>query len=339
MNKKILAALAVIVTLLSGSSDLLAWGIWGHNHINRGAVLALPKEMGLFFYNHIDFITEESTVPDLRKYTMNDKAEFPRHYINLENYHYESRAGMPKNVSEAISKFGKDSTDKWGTLPWHIQEMMTKLTKAFRNKNKTEILFLAADLGHYVGDAHMPLHTTENHDGQLTGQKGIHAFWETQLPELFGKNYNLFTGEAHYIKNVEKSTWDAIDSSYELSFTMLSIEKKLKNDNPEDKQYAMGEDGKPMKNEWGSLVHSYYYAHVYHELLNGMVERQMKKAITMTADLWYTAWVNAGRPDLSDLDPERTTERNKPSYAEDMNAWKKGKVRGCSSTKEFPKVK
>jgi hypothetical protein len=35
--------------------------------------------------------------------------------------------------------------------------MMEKLTIAFK-KSKNEILFLAADLGHYIADAHMPLH-------------------------------------------------------------------------------------------------------------------------------------------------------------------------------------
>jgi hypothetical protein len=30
----------------------------------------------------------------------------------------------------------------------------------------------------------------------------------------------------------------------------------------------------------------------------------MKKAVTATASFWYTAWVNAGKPDLSNLDAE-----------------------------------
>ncbi len=64
----------------------------------------------------------------------------------------------------------------------------------------------------------------------------------------------------------------------------------------------------------------------------------MRYAIKYIADFWYTAWVNAGKPDLTDLDPDYVTEANKPLYAADMKAWKKGKVRGCSSDKEFPPV-
>lgn len=325
----------VLVCFICYAPGVSGWGIWGHNHINKAAVLALPKEMGMFFYNHTDFITEESTGPDLRKFVYADKAEFCRHFINLERFNYESRAGMPKTLQEAIAKYGKDTMDKHGILPWYIQEMMVKLTKAFKNKNKTEILLLAADLGHYSGDAHMPLHTSINHDGQLTGQRGIHALWEGELPELFGKTYNLYTGEAHYIKDVEKATWDILDSSFGLVSRLLIVEKKMRDDNPEDKQFKMDSDGKRTKGKFGQDVHTYEYAHVYHELLNGMVEKQMRAAIKYTADLWYTAWVNAGKPDLSELDAERTTERNKAFYAEDMKAWKKGKVKGCSSQKEY----
>jgi hypothetical protein len=327
--------IAIICLAVFSATYVSGWGVWGHNHINKGAVLALPKEMGMFFYNHVDFITEESTVPDIRKYAMNDKAEGCRHYIDLERYDYTSVAEMPRTQNEAAAKYGKDTLNRYGILPWYIQEMMAKLTNAFKNKRKTEILLLAADLGHYISDAHMPLHTTINHNGQFTGQQGIHAFWESQLPELFGKNYNLHTSEAHYIPDVEKATWDMIDSSYHQVNKLLNVEKKMKNDNPQDKQYVLGADGQPEKNKYNQPVHAYEYAHVYHELLGGMVERQMRKAIQMTADMWYTAWVNAGKPDLSGLDPDYVTERSRVAYKEDMKAWQKGKVRGCKSDKEF----
>jgi hypothetical protein len=53
---------------------------------HRAAVMALPKPLQTFFFNHIDFITQESTVPDLRRNVINDKAEPPRHYFDMENY-------------------------------------------------------------------------------------------------------------------------------------------------------------------------------------------------------------------------------------------------------------
>ncbi len=338
MKYRLLSSL-LLLTIVCSVSKVYGWGIWGHNHINKGAVLALPAEMGMFFYNHSDFLTQESTVPDIRKYTINDKAEFCRHYVNLEKYNYDGRETMPKKLSEVITKYGKDSADKFGILPWYIQDMMAKLTDAMKNKHKTQILFLAGDLGHYIGDAHMPLHTTVNHDGQSTGQNGIHSFWECQLPELFGKEYNLYSGEAHYIKDIEKAVWDILDTSFLLSDKMLTIEKKLKDQNPMDKQYEIGPDGKPKKNDFGQNIHSYEYAHIYHELLQGMVERQMRSALVHTADFWYTAWVNAGKPDLSSMGPDYLDARNKPFYKEDIKAWKKGKVKGCASERDYPVMK
>ncbi len=334
MNKKIFITLS-IAAIMASSVAVFGWGVWGHNHINKGAVLSLPAEMGMFFYNHCDFMVEESTVPDIRKHVMADKAEGSRHYIDLESYGYSGRAGMPRTMDEAITKYGMDTLQRHGLLPWYIQDMMAKLTDAMKHKRKTEILLLAADLGHYVADAHMPLHTSLNHNGQQTGQQGIHAFWESQLPELFGKNYHLYTGPAHYVSDIEKATWDMIDSSHKLVDTLLRIEFKMRKDNPEDKQYAMDADGKRVKNKYGEPVHSYEYAHVYHELLNGMVEKQMKSAIADIADFWYTAWVNAGKPDLDDLDPASMTDRNKAVYKEDLKAWKTGKIKGLRSDKEF----
>ena len=335
MIKRILVAIAVVAVLISGIGYSYGWGVWGHYKINRGAVLALPKEMGMFFYNHADYLTEESVAPDIRKYTMGDKQEFARHYIDLEKYDYDRPANMPKTADEARSRFGKDSVEKYGTLPWTIEEMMVKLTAAMKAKNKAEILFLSANLAHYIGDAHMPLHTTVNHDGQLTGQKGIHALWESHLPELFGKNYSLYVGDVHYIDNVEKTTWDIIDSSHKLMIPLLYNDKKLRKDKPVEMLYKIGANGQPEQNKYGQKTHAYEYAHVYHELLGGMVENQLRAAIAATACYWYTAWVNAGKPDLSDLDPKYITERNTKFYLEDIKYWKKGKVTGYKVINEY----
>ncbi|MEJ7684411.1 MAG: hypothetical protein WKG06_42505 [Segetibacter sp.] len=127
--------------------------------------------MRVFFYNHIDFITEEAQMPDVRIYAINYKEEANRHYIDLEMLHNTSYEKMPGTLAEAKAKFGDSLLQKSGLLPWYIDDIITKLTKAFHDKNKPYILFQAGDLAHYIGDAHMPLHTTINHDGQLSGQK------------------------------------------------------------------------------------------------------------------------------------------------------------------------
>jgi hypothetical protein len=329
---KLLTGAACVVT---GAIFFLSWGTWGHQHINRAAVFALPEEMRHFFYNHIDFITEESVIPDVRKYTINDKAEFSRHYIDLESFQTTSSDTLPGTLKEATARYDAKFLDKNGILPWYMMEMMDKLSKAFKEKRKAEILFLAADLGHYLGDAHMPLHTALNHDGQLTDQKGIHAFWESQLPEKFGNNYNFYTGNAVYIADIKKEIWRIIMDSHQLADTLLLAEKKLKQNFPADRIYEKDAGGNLAKNKYNQSVHTYEYAKAYHDALKGMVEHQMRLAIAATANFWYTAWVNAGKPDLDALDPEALSSRNNKSYKRELKLWKKGELFGLKIDNEF----
>ena len=323
----------LIIILLAVSPGLLAWGVFGHEHINRAAVMALPEPIEAFFYNHIDFMTQESTVPDLRKYTLHDKAENPRHYIDLENF--GGIDSLPYTMTEAKARYDEKFLQQNGILPWYIIDMMDQLTKAFKEKHKTEILFLAADLGHYLGDAHMPLHTSANHDGQLTDQKGIHSFWESQLPEMFGNAYNYQVAEAHLISDIRKETWHILADSHRLKDTLLLADKKLKEKFGSDGIYKKDAAGNVIKNKFNQPVHSDAYAAQYHALLKGMVERQLQNAIEATASFWYTAWVNAGKPDLSNLDPAAQTKRNKKSLEEEKALWKKGKLFGVESEREF----
>ncbi|MBS1933331.1 MAG: S1/P1 Nuclease [Bacteroidetes bacterium] len=330
--------LLFVLVFIGGSITLaFAWGTWGHEHINRAAVFALPDDnLRSFFYNHIDFITNEAGVPDLRKYTLNDKNEFPRHYINLESYWQDVPDSLPRTFKEIRLKYPSEVLQKYGILPWYIQEMMDKLTAAFKQKRKEEILFLAADLGHYLGDAHMPLHTVLNHDGQLTNQKGIHALWESQLPEMFGDNYNFNTGKARYISDITAETWRIILSSYRQSDTLLAIDRNLKASfGGDDKVYELDSAKNIKKNKFNQPIHSNVYAKKYNALLNGMVEKQLRGAISATADFWYTAWVNAGKPNLNDLDPKELTERNASNLQKDLRLWQQGKLSSIISDKEF----
>jgi hypothetical protein len=314
------------------SAGMISWGTFGHEHINRSAVFALPQPLQTFFFNHIDFITQESTVPDLRKYTLNDKSENPRHFIDLENY--GSPDSLPATMTELKKKYDDKFLGQNGTLYWYLPELMEKLTKAFKEKRKTEILFLAADLGHYMGDAHMPLHTSANYDGQMTGQKGVHALWESRLPELFGKDYHYNVSEAKMVDDVPGAFRKIILHSHQLKDTLLSVDKELRKKFG-DKTYKTDADGKPMKNKFGALLFSDEYADAFHKALNGMVERQMRASIQATSDFWYTAWVNAGKPDLSGLDPAELTESNSKQLEKELKLWKSGKLFGVESEKEF----
>jgi hypothetical protein len=325
-----------VLLFVSGTSSLLyAWGVWGHQHISRAAVFALPPEMRVFFYNHIDYITEESTVPDVRKYAMSDREEYGRHFIDVEFFGATPFATLPKTWKEAKAMYSTDTLQQAGILPWYMQEMQVKLTTAFKERKKDAILFLAADLAHYIADAHMPLHTSLNHDGQLTDQRGIHSFWEGRLPELFGNTYNFNIGTARYIDDPVTESWRIIRESNAMAETLLSTERTLKARLPKEQIWQLDSNKAIKKNAFGQPLHTLEYAKAYHSALDGMVERQMRSAIVATANFWYTAWVNAGKPNLTDLDSKATTIRSKPHLDEEIELWKQGKLFDITPNAEF----
>ena len=280
-------------------------------------------------------MTEESVIPDLRKYTINDKAEFNRHFIDIESFEEKTPDQFPATMAALTAKYNADFLQKNGILPWYIEEVTEKLTNAFRQRRKSDILFLAADLGHYLADSQMPLHTSVNHDGQFTDQKGIHAFWESQLPEVFGEHYNFNTGQARYIENIHTETWRLIMSSHRQVDTLLAIERELKKSFPADKIYVKDSVGNIRKNKFNQPVHTPEYAKQYHDKLGGMVEQQMRSAIAATANFWYTAWINAGKPNLDRLDYETLTKRNRKYLKKEYKLWEKGQLFGLQTDWEF----
>ncbi|HRQ31378.1 MAG TPA: zinc dependent phospholipase C family protein [Saprospiraceae bacterium] len=186
-----------------------------------------------------------------------------------------------------------------GILPYYINIQCDKLVQAFKSGDKKRILRLATDLGHYVADLHVPLHAAKNYNGQLTGQEGIHAFWESRLPEMFAEaQYNYFVGKAQYIPDIERFAWNTLIESNRLHHEVLTLERKIREQIPEDRQYAY-----EIRSNMVVRTPSEELSEAYHKALAGMVERRMQESVLALGSLWLTAWINAGQPVL-DSDPE-----------------------------------
>lgn len=336
MFRKLFALLLILFLVGAAFQGSYGWGVWGHQHINRAAIFALPEPLRSFYFNHADFITVEASIPDVRKYTLNDRDEGPRHYIDLEAYGERPFDSLPHLWDDAVRRYGKSTLYKNGILPWYIALTTDKLTTAFRQHDKVRILLLSADLAHYIGDAYMPLHTSLNHDGQLTGQRGVHALWESLLPEMFGEGYNLHTTDLRDVGDPQQAAWDILQESHALVIEVLTTEKKLLDSWPQARIYASDSQGQIRKNRYGNPWFSDAFATAYHQALHGMVERQMRLAIASTASFWYTAWVNAGRPDLSVLDDPYTYRVNSSLLKSEYRLWtRQGKLVGVRPQAEF----
>jgi protein tyrosine phosphatase len=171
-------------------------------------------------------------------------------------------------------------------------------------------------LGHYIADAHVPLHTTKNYNGQYSGQEGIHGFWESRLPELFSNKYDFFVGKAEHLKNTQLAAWKAVETSNHFLDSVLRLEKELTIRYAE-KKYSFETKGKQTVK-----VYSVEFSNAYHDALSGMVESRMKGAIKMIGDFWYTAWVDAGQPDLKDIIKYTPTEEELLVRRKELEEWK-----------------
>lgn len=270
-----------------------SWGFFAHRLINQTAVFALPTELAGFFKLHIKTITERAIDPDKRRYV--DSAEAVRHFIDLDRYD-DAPDSIPIHWSQAKEKYQERVISARGIVPWQIDRSYRNLVAAFSDKDLTRIIRNAADLGHYIADAHVPLHTTANYNGQYTDQIGIHAFWETRLPEMFSTDYDLLVGKAKYISDPLETAWDIVKQSYELVDSVLLVEKELSQKVPANLQRAY-----LTRNNVLGLHYSDHYATAYHTALNGMVERRLRSSIHLVGSYWYSAWVDAGQPMLQNL--------------------------------------
>jgi hypothetical protein len=313
--KKILITL--LLFCLTGH-EVFCWGFFGHKRINYYSTFLLPPEMLVLFKANISFVEEHSTDPDKRRYAVKD--EGPRHYIDLDLYGTYPYKNLPRKWNDALKKYGEDTLMDRGIVPWHIQIMLGRLTAAFREKNYSKIMKNAAEIGHYIADAHVPLHANSNHNGQYSNQKGIHGFWESRVPELLADNqWDFMIGKAQYIKEPLNYMWDRVLESNLASDSVLRFEKELTKQFPGDSKFSFETyNGKTVKR------YSRNFTLAFDKKLRGMVERRMRQSIYSVASFWYTAWVNAGQPNLKALVNQKFNEADAKEFEELNQKWNTG---------------
>lgn len=313
--KKYFRVLLPFMMLVLFSNNVYCWGFYAHQKINYYAVFLLPPEMMVLFKPNIAFITEHAIDPDKRRYAVAE--EGPRHYLDIDHYGEYPYPLLPRKWNDAVAKFGKDSIEAYGIVPWHVQTMLARLTKAFKEKNFSQIMKSSTELGHYIADAHVPLHASSNHNGQLTNQKGIHGFWESRIPELLAeKQWDFFIGKADYIKDPGDFIWKRVLESAKAADTVLLYERLLTKKYDDDKKYAF-------ENRNGKTIRQYSsaFTKAFNGMLNGMVERRMRQSIYAIASFWYTAWVNAGQPDLKNLVNQKFSEADLKEFENLNKQW------------------
>jgi len=314
MKRLIVTGSLLIVAVIVCSS----WGFLGHRTIHQLAIYELPPSMRYYFHRNMAEIVKNSVRADQRR--SQDKEEATKHFIDLELYGDSAAWKMPLLWKDAVRKYGKDSLLKCGYVPYHVIAMKEKLSAAFRSGNKDSILFYAIDLGHYISDANVPLHVTENYDGQLTNQKGLHSLWESMVPEIEIQKYDLRgRHKAKYLKHPERAIWKAIRQSYKLLPDVFGAEKELTKTFTEAEKYRV-----QIRNGREYKSYTSAFAKAYSARLEETINKQMIRSANLLADFWYTAWVDAGCPNLNK--GLSTNDKQKAALQEEMEAFKKNQL-------------
>jgi len=285
------ATLAIGALSLFGYLTVYAWGLRGHEMIAEQAIYALPAEALAYFKPLAGEIVAASTNPDKRRNSTPGEAE--RHFIDADYYGVSPFVNLPRNWSDAVDHCTEDTLNEYGIVPWVIPQVYNRLVESMRKNDMAGVVKNGGDLTHYVADACVPLHTTLNYDGQLTQQKGLHSFWETRLVELYHPSFQLLIPRQGYVDSVPELAWELIEESHACLDSVLSMERRAEKQVPEKERLSSYTSGG--KAPWPSPE----YAAAYQSGLGDMVEHRMRRAIGATAALWYSAWIDAGQPKLT----------------------------------------
>jgi hypothetical protein len=278
-----LAAAAALVGLLLAPGPAWAWGTSAHRYVIGRAIDLLPPAIKPFFDHFRAELVLRVVDPDLWRAAGWD--DDPNHFVNFgvpEFGEYPFDA-LPREYGAAIEKFGLATLKRDGTLPWRAQEEAGNLRRAMEQVGRKQglgihdtVLFAAVAV-HYLQDATQPLHASNNYNGQLSGQLGVHARFESELFERFESRLRVEPAAPAAMRNARDAAFDALLASYKLVPAILAA----------DKAAAAGRD-----------TYDDGYFSKFFEAAKPVLEQQLGRAITATAALIIGAWEEAGRPAL-----------------------------------------
>jgi hypothetical protein len=261
-----------LLALLALPQAALAWGPHAHRKVTEQAIETLPKEIKGFYKDH-RFEMETLAFDDPELTSSVDESQHRFAFDRLESFPFPE---LPWREELLLDKYGA-AAEGMGRLPWLIGESYQRLVVAFRQKDKSLILSESDVLARLVTDLHNPLALTDNHDGQKTGQPGLWVRFSIKLPEAMGKNIDLESDAAHFLDDPQDFVFSMVNANYVWVDNILYLDELAKR-------------GKAS------------YTQIYYESLiartRDIVNRRLSEACEHTGSYWYSAWTEAGRPEL-----------------------------------------
>ena len=295
--RKVAVVVSAFVMLALAPPPAFAWGWAAHKYISRRAIELLPSEIRPFFVHVADEFVTRTIDPDLWRNV--GWEEDPNHFLDfgVEDYGRYPFPALPRELGAAIEKFGMPTLKRYGLLPWREAEEFGNLRRAFEDFKRNgpqaphNAMFFAAVTAHYIQDAHQPLHATNNFDGQLTGQNGAHARFETALFERYESRMTVNPAPATSIARARDAAFDALLASYQLVRPLLDA----------DKEAIAGKD-----------TYDDEYFEKFFTKVQPILQQRLADSITATASVIVGAWEQAGKPSLRTAVPRPVEKVRRP---------------------------
>lgn len=277
MKRAALVFGGILLCGILAATIVYAWGSTGHRMINRIATRHLPAAMNSF-KSDSSFYETHSTDADTRRNNSDTSfyAEWPRHFLDIDDY--PNFPVMSHDLPTVIQLYGWERVKQNGVNPWATGWAMDSLTAQLARGDRNKARYTMSDIGHYVADAHQPLHCTRNYNGQYTGNDGIHSRYESGMINLY-----------QYVISVHQDSVQYVSSPVDFAFQYIIQANSYVPAVMDADRYAKGLSG------WGGTgtPPNSYYAALW-ERTQTFTTLQIQRATKDLASLWYTAWVNAG---------------------------------------------
>ena len=267
LKTRVFPGIIIFISLL-----FVGWGYVGHKIINYNTILSALPQME-FFQRWADSLEAHASDADIRKSW--DPDEAPKHYIDIDNYPEFILTGtIPQDFDSLVAIHGLSFVMGQGILPWAILTAADSLQTLFEINDMHNAMLVAADLGHYIGDSHQPLHITRNYNGQYTNQDGVHFRYESDLIQTF-QSQIVYNGDTvQYIDNLPDFVFNMIYDNYQYVDSVLYTDSVA---------YAFA----------GHNYNSNYY-NKFWEIAKGFTIGLFQRASYRLTCVIYTQWINAG---------------------------------------------
>jgi hypothetical protein len=273
-----LAALLPLLLGLAVPAPASAWGLAAHRWVAVRAAELVHERCPALVDGARAALGDAAVEPDTVLKRRDGRREGPRHYMNLDHYGPPPFRALPRDRGAAQARYGQKTIDRQGVLPWAGGALARRLRDELRRGDVAAARVTAGHLAHYAADATMPLHATENFDGQHTGQRGIHrrveaSLVDRDLGEYTRRSWRVAPRRAIPPDGAEGALFAALEDAYRKVDVVLDA----------DRSASRG-------TKIGSRL---YYRRLHADLVDVMAE-QLGKAAALTAALWEGACAGAG---------------------------------------------